>query len=51
MVQKPEWDMGSAQFFGQSELICKDIERALDWLKPETNESIYQKFYEARLRV
>ena len=40
VLQKAEWDMGSAQFFGQDTTpFCKDIERALELFanfKPET---------------
>jgi len=40
ILQKAEWDMGSAQFFGQDTApFCKDIERALELFanfKPET---------------
>ena len=40
VLQKAEWDMGSAQFFGQDTApFCKDIEKALELFanfKPET---------------
>lgn len=40
VLQKAEWDMGSAQFFGQDTApFCKDIERALELFvnfKPES---------------
>lgn len=52
VMGKAEWDMGSAQFFGQStEPYCKDIERAIEMAKNETNEDpFYPKFYEARAK-
>ncbi|MFC7357552.1 hypothetical protein ACFQO1_07625 [Jejudonia soesokkakensis] len=50
VMGKAEWDMGSAQFFGQStEPYCKDIERAIALAKNETNaDPFYPKFYETR---
>jgi tetratricopeptide (TPR) repeat protein len=41
ILQKAEWDMGSARFFNQStEPYCKDIERALELLKKEQKSEI-----------
>jgi hypothetical protein len=50
VMGKAEWDMGSAQFFGQStEPYCKDIERAIELAKNELNaEQFYPKFFETR---
>ena len=41
MLQKAEWDMGAAKFFGQStEPFCKDIEKALELFKSETKSEV-----------
>ena len=41
LLQKAEWDMGAAKFFGQStEPFCKDIEKALELFKNETKSEV-----------
>ena len=41
ILQKAEWDMGSARFFGKStKPYCKDIQKALEILKTEKKSSV-----------
>jgi len=41
ILQKAEWDMGSASFFGKStEPYCNDIQKALEMLKSEKKSTV-----------
>jgi len=41
ILQKAQWDMGSARFFNQStEPYCKDVERALELLQKEEKSTV-----------